>query len=81
MNSKYSLRVFWSEPDCAWIATCPEFPGLSVTGTTRVGAIAEAELCLKAFIEISVEDGCKLPTPEVWTENRPTKIKISAGVQ
>lgn len=60
---KYTIRTFWSDEDEAFIATCPEFPGLSAFGDTRAKATKEAEIVLEEFIKITLEDGETLPTP------------------
>lgn len=60
---KYTIRTSWSDEDEAFIATCPEFPGLSAFGDTRAKATKEAEIVLEEFIKITLEDGETLPTP------------------
>jgi predicted RNase H-like HicB family nuclease len=62
---KYSFRLFWSESDSAFIATCPEFPGLSAFGKTEVEALREAKIALGLFIEDMREDSVPLPEPQV----------------
>jgi predicted HicB family RNase H-like nuclease len=61
---KYSLRVFWSEPDKAFIVTCPEFPGLSAFGSTQIAAVQQANIALQMFIEDVQESGEALPIPQ-----------------
>ncbi len=60
---KYSFSVLWSDEDDAYVATVPEFPGLSAFGDTPEEAIREAKIALRGFIEVYEEDGCKLPQP------------------
>jgi predicted RNase H-like HicB family nuclease len=62
---KYSFKVFWSEADNAYIATCPEFTGLSAFGSTEEKALREAKIALQMFIEDIQESGEELPTPQV----------------
>jgi predicted RNase H-like HicB family nuclease len=60
---KYSFNVQWSDEDDAYVATVPEFPGLSAFGDTPDEAIVEAQTALEGFIEVYEEDGCPLPKP------------------
>lgn len=60
---KYSINVIWSEQDESFMATCPEFPGLSAFGDTREEAIREAQVALQLFIEDYQDDGETLPEP------------------
>ena len=59
----YSVEAIWSEEDECYIATIPEFPGLSAFGDAQEKAIKEAKIALKGFIKVYKEDGCDLPKP------------------
>lgn len=59
----YGFNVAWSEGDGAYIATCPDFPGLSAFGPTPDRAIAEMETALSLAIETYRAEGWKLPVP------------------
>ena len=61
---KYSINIMWSEEDEGYIATIPEFPGLSAFGQNPEEAIEEAKIALAGFIEVYNEDGCKIPEPQ-----------------
>jgi predicted RNase H-like HicB family nuclease len=61
----YSVEAIWSEEDECYIATIPEFPGLSAFGDTQEKAIKEAKIALKGFIKVYKEDGCDLPKPYI----------------
>jgi predicted RNase H-like HicB family nuclease/antitoxin component of RelBE/YafQ-DinJ toxin-antitoxin module len=61
MENKYSVAVAWSEDDGGFIATVPEFPGLSAFGGTKEQALEEAEVALELFIEDMLADGETLP--------------------
>ncbi|MBA2493835.1 MAG: type II toxin-antitoxin system HicB family antitoxin [Acidobacteria bacterium] len=65
MKNKYKFNLAWSDEDEGYIATCPEFVGLSAFGTTPEKALAEAQVALKLFIESYLEDGTPLPKPEI----------------
>jgi len=61
--NKYGFNVAWSDEDEGYIATCPEFPGLSAFGKTAEAALAEAQNALVLFIKTYQEDGLPLPQP------------------
>lgn len=59
----YSFNVFWSDEDAAYIAVCPEFPGLSAFGETAEQALTEMKLALELAMETYQEEGWTLPEP------------------
>jgi len=60
----YSIEIAWGEEDEGYIATVPEFPGLSAFGETWEEAAAQAKDALRGFIETYSEDGLPLPPPQ-----------------
>ncbi|MDQ3132656.1 MAG: type II toxin-antitoxin system HicB family antitoxin [Acidobacteriota bacterium] len=64
MNNKYTIQIFWSVEDEAFIAVCQEFSGLSAFGETREEALKEAQTALDLMIEIYREKGINLPEPQ-----------------
>lgn len=68
MKNKYKFNLAWSDEDEGYIATCPEFIGLSAFGESPEKALAEAQVALKLFIESYIEDGTPLPEPEIVQE-------------
>jgi len=65
---KYGFSFFWSEEDGGYIATCPDFPGLSAFGETIEEATLQANSALDGFIEILKSDGIPLPKPTTLPE-------------
>ena len=63
--NKYKFNLDWSEEDEGYIATCPEFPGLSAFGETAEESLNEAQIALKLFIKSYKEDNIPLPQPEL----------------
>lgn len=63
MNN-YKFNLAWSLEDEGYIATCPEFEGLSAFGETAEEALAEAQTALKLFVETFKEKAVTLPEPE-----------------
>lgn len=60
---RYSVNLTWSEDDGCYIATIPEFPGLSAFGETPEEAAKEARIAAMGFMEVYKEDGIPLPEP------------------
>ncbi len=60
---KFSFALHWSDEDGGYIATCPEFLGLSAFGESPDEAIAEAQVALELMIETYRESGQSLPEP------------------
>lgn len=61
MSNKYTLQIFWSEEDEAFVAFCNEFPGLSAFGETREEVLSEARIALDLMIEIYRAKDIPLP--------------------
>jgi predicted RNase H-like HicB family nuclease len=63
MNN-YSINLAWSDEDQGYIATCPEFPGLSAFGATAEAAVAEATVALGLFVKTFTGENLQLPEPQ-----------------
>jgi antitoxin HicB len=63
MSNKYSFHVAWSDENEAYIASCPEFPGLLAHGETPEEAIKEAGIALEGVIAVYKESALRLPDP------------------
>jgi predicted RNase H-like HicB family nuclease len=64
---KYSINLMWSDEDESYVATIPEFPGLSAFGETPGEAVEEAKIAADGFIKVFKEDGRPLPEPALLT--------------
>lgn len=74
---KYSINIIWSDEDDSYIATIPEFNGLSAYGDTPEEAIKEAKVALEGFLEVFKEDGCTIPEPQTLSEfSGQTRIRL-----
>ena len=62
-TNTYSYRVIWSDEDAAFIASCPEFPGVTAVGGTPDEALQQASVALELAIEAYQADGWDLPAP------------------
>ena len=76
---KYSVNIIWSDEDEAFLATIPEFPGLSAFGDTHEEAIQEALLAAQGMIDVLSEDNEDIPEPKRRNKrnNNPLKRKSS----
>ena len=57
----YGFDVFWSEEDEGYIATWPDFPGLSACGETEEAALVEGKAALRLFLESMQAEGKRAP--------------------
>lgn len=62
-EKNYSFNIRFSFEDEGYIATCPEFPGLSAFGETEEEALKEARVALEGFIESYSDSNKELPEP------------------
>ena len=74
---QYSINLMWSVKDESYIATIPEFPGLSAFGKTPEEAVKEAKIACKLFIEDMREDGEEIPKPATIPRSFPEKLKYA----
>jgi len=59
----YSFRVLWSNEDQAFVATCPEFDGVSGLGESAEQALTEAQIALRLMIETYEQEHWEIPAP------------------
>jgi len=60
----YSIRVFWSDADEAYIATCPEIDDITVVCSTRDQAVADLEEMIDLALASFDEQGWARPQPQ-----------------
>ncbi|MEX2181737.1 MAG: toxin-antitoxin system HicB family antitoxin [Gemmatimonadaceae bacterium] len=60
----YSFRVLWSAEDDAYVATSPEFAGVSGIGDDPEAALTEARAALRLAIKSYQSSRWALPDPE-----------------
>ena len=61
---KYERIIYWSEEDNAFIVEVPELPGCMADGVTVEEAIANSEIIIKEWIEVTLERGLEVPKPK-----------------
>lgn len=60
---RYSVRIFWSDADGGYVATCPELRDLSAFGETEAEALREIREAIQLAVETYREEGWDLPGP------------------
>lgn len=58
---RYSMHVAWSDEDAEFVATSPEFPGLSALAATETAAVRELKRTLRGAIAAFQRDREPLP--------------------
>lgn len=61
---KYERIIYWSDADNAFIVEVPELPGCMADGPTVQEAIANTEIVIKEWIEVTEERGLPVPEPK-----------------
>ena len=61
---KYERIIYWSDDDNAFIVEVPELPGCMGDGATVEEAIANTEIIIKEWIEVTLERGLEVPEPK-----------------
>jgi len=83
----YSLILYWSDDDEAFIASVPELPGCMAHGETRAQAIEQIEIAIENWLDTAREIGREIPTPpkhmaEYKKElDQRTRQTLEAGLQ
>ncbi len=72
----YSFQVRWSDEDLGYVATCPEFPGVSGIGESPDGAVRQAEAALQLAVETFEEEGWSLPAPSVLERQHSGQLRV-----
>lgn len=57
----YSYTVRWSDEDEAFVALCPEFPGLSAFGDSAPEALEQIQVAVDLAVETHHAEGWPLP--------------------
>ena len=67
MQSRYTIMIYWSNEDRAYIAEAPELPGCMADGRTYQEALASIEVIIQEWIETANKLNRSIPEPkERW---------------
>ncbi len=61
---KYTIIIYWSEEDQAFIAEAPELPGCAAHGDSHESALANIRDAMALWIETANEFGDPIPKPK-----------------
>jgi predicted RNase H-like HicB family nuclease len=59
----YSVEIFFSREDNAYIAIAPDLPGCSSLGDSRIGAARSIGYAIRAWIAAAKKAGNPIPEP------------------
>ncbi len=59
----YTVTIFWSDEDQAFIAVANELPGCSAFGDTREEALREIKTAIRLWLDVAHEHGDPIPNP------------------
>jgi predicted RNase H-like HicB family nuclease len=62
-DTTYSVMIFWSDDDAAFIATVPDLPGCMAHGETRALAIKQIEIAIQNWLDTARDIGREIPSP------------------
>jgi predicted RNase H-like HicB family nuclease len=60
---RYTIVVFWSNEDEAWVADVPDLKSCSAFGNTPEAAVAEVRVAMEAWLAAAREAGKPIPPP------------------
>ncbi len=63
---KYSMVIYFSEDDNAYIVSVPDLPGCMADGKTPEEAVKNAEVIIQEWIETAQELGREIPEPSLF---------------
>lgn len=64
MEYKYTITIFWSKEDQAYIAKVEELKGCSAFGETREEALKEINIAMDLWLKVAKEHGDEIPLPK-----------------
>ncbi len=82
LAKRYAYRVFWSDDDQEFVATCAEFPSLSGLGGSQEDALREAQVAVRGSIEWIKATSQSIHPLEAWLATSPrSSRRAGAGHQ
>jgi predicted RNase H-like HicB family nuclease len=65
---RYTVTIFWSDEDQAYIAVADELDGCSAWGGTREEALKELKTAMELWLEVAREHGDPIPEPRGYKD-------------
>jgi len=60
---RYTIIVFWSDEDAAWVADVPDLKSCSAFGKSPEEAVAEVRIAMNAWLAAARDAGLPIPKP------------------
>lgn len=60
-EENYTITLFWSDEDNAYVAVVEELEGCSAWGETYEDALKEVRLAMRLWLEVAKEKGFPIP--------------------
>ncbi len=64
MKEKYTITIFWSDEDNAYIGVAEELKGCSAWGDTYEDALKEVKQAMELWLETAKQEGFPIPEPK-----------------
>lgn len=64
-KDNYTVTIFWSDEDHAYIAVAEKLEGCSAWGETYEDALREVRQAIKLWLEVAREKGFRIPEPKL----------------
>lgn len=68
MKDKYTITIFWSDEDDAYIGIVEELKGCSAWGDSYEDALRELKIAMQLWLEVAKEEGFPVPEPKGYRE-------------
>ena len=62
--NRYTIIIFWSDEDGAWIADVPDLKSCSAFGNSPEEALAEVRIAMDAWLAAARDAGLEIPKPQ-----------------
>jgi len=74
MTARYSINLFWSEPDGAWVADVPDPQSCSAFGDSPAEVLAKVEKAMEAWLTVARKDVLPIPEPRDHGKSAETRV-------
>lgn len=65
-RDSYTITIFWSDEDQAYIAVAEELEGCSAWGESYEDALSEVRVAMRLWLEVAREKGFSIPEPKPY---------------
>lgn len=69
-GTHYEIRLYWSEPDHAFLAEVPDLPGSIADGAAYQEALANVEVVIGEWLDMARHMGKPIPLPRNLVTNK-----------